>query len=89
MKKRAAIIFFGTVFAILALTIAALQSGPVENWAKGQVQQQARNELHSDVRIGSLSIQILSFQPHVDLYDVEITPLLPAGETPFSEPTPK
>lgn len=95
MKKRAAIIFFGTVFAILVATIAVLQSRPFERWAKDQVQSQARAELHSEVRIGDpsnpkdpgLQIHLIAFPPHVDLYDIEITPLLPGDPNHFTEPT--
>lgn len=87
MKRRAAILFFGTVFGLLLATVLVLQSKPFEEWVGRQIVREAYNRLNAHVTLGKPRIRILSLQPGVELFDLTITPRVPSGRPPFREPT--
>ncbi len=87
MKRRAAILFFGTVFGLLLATLLALQSETASKIARGVLERELRNQLYSKVEIESVRIRLLSFQPRVDLYEVKITPKAPGALPQYTEPT--
>ena len=87
MKRRAALYLFGTIFALLVLTILVVQDKRFEAYVCGRVEAEAGAYLGAKVAIDTLQIRLFALQPRVELYEIEVYPLYPGKSGHAKEPS--